>query len=83
MRLAGDPDGNAPAAEACYWRAIELARTQQAKSWELRAAVSLAQLLRVQGRRAEARDLLAPIYSSFTEGFDTSDWQFPCHAGFF
>jgi predicted ATPase len=46
---------------------------QSAKSWELRAATSLARLWRDQGRRAEARDLLAPVYGWFTEGFDTAD----------
>jgi predicted ATPase/class 3 adenylate cyclase len=60
-------------AEACFRRAIEIARSQQAKSFELRAATSLAQLLRRQGRAAEARDLLAPIYAWFTEGFETRD----------
>jgi predicted ATPase len=48
-------------------------RAQQAKSWELRAAMSLARLWRYQGKRDEARDLLAPIYGWFTEGFDTLD----------
>jgi predicted ATPase len=64
---------DAPAAEMCFRRAIDIARKQQAKSWELRAATSLAGLWRDQGRRAEARDLLAPIYGWFTEGFDTVD----------
>jgi hypothetical protein len=62
-----------PAAEACFRSAIEIARAQQAKSWELRAATSLARLLRDQSRQAEARDLLAPVYGWFTEGFDTLD----------
>jgi predicted ATPase len=53
--------------------AIDLARSQQAKSWELRAATSLARLRRDQGKRAEARGLLAPVYRGFTEGFDTAD----------
>ena len=52
-----------------------MARRQQAKSWELRAAMSLAHLWQQQGRRAEAHDLLAPIYGWFTEGFDTADLQ--------
>ena len=52
-----------------------MARQQQAKSWELRAAMSLARLWQQQGKRAEARDLLAPIYGWFTEGFDTADLQ--------
>ena len=49
------------------------ARQQQAKSWELRAAMSMARLWRDQGKRQEARDLLAPVYGWFTEGFDTRD----------
>ena len=52
---------------------MRIARRQEAKSAELRAATSLARLWGEQGRRAEARDLLAPIYSWFTEGFDTAD----------
>ena len=53
--------------------AIRVARRQQAKSYELRAATSLARLWGEQGRRAQARDLLAPVYGWFTEGFDTAD----------
>ncbi len=60
-------------AEASYRRAIERARSQEARSWELRAATSLARLWRDQGKPAAARDLLAPIYGWFTEGFDTAD----------
>ncbi len=60
-------------AEVSYRRAIERARSQEAKSWELRAATSLARLWRDQGKRAEARELLAPVYGWFTEGFDTLD----------
>ena len=60
-------------AEASYRRAIERARSQEAKSWELRAATSLARLWRDQGKPAEAHELLAPIYGWFTEGFDTAD----------
>jgi predicted ATPase len=60
-------------AERYFKRAIEVARAQQAKSWELRAAMSMARLWRDQGKRDEARDLLAPIYGWFTEGFDTLD----------
>ena len=56
-----------------YRQALTIAQEQEAKLWELRAATSLAQLRRDQGRRAEARDLLAPIYGWFTEGFDTPD----------
>jgi predicted ATPase len=58
-----------------YQHAIDVARWQSARLWELRAATSLARLLRDQGRRTEARDLLAPIYGWFTEGFDTSVLQ--------
>ena len=54
-------------------QALRIARSQQAKSYELRAATSLARLWGEQGRRAEARDLLAPVYGWFTEGFDTHD----------
>jgi class 3 adenylate cyclase/predicted ATPase len=72
LRLRQDL-ANAQQAEACFQRAVEIARGQQAKSWELRAATSLARLKRHQGRRGEARDLLAPVYSWFTEGFDTAD----------
>ena len=60
-------------AEVSYRRAIERARSQEAKSWELRAATSLARLWRDQGKPAEARELLAPVYGWFTEGFDTLD----------
>jgi len=60
-------------AEASFRRALEIARRQQAKSWELRAATSLGRLRGEQGRRMEARDLLAPVYGWFTEGFDTAD----------
>ena len=59
--------------EASIRQALEFARKQQAKSWELRAATSLAQLWAEQGRREEARELLAPVYGWFTEGFDTAD----------
>jgi predicted ATPase len=52
-----------------------VARHQQAKSWELRAALSLCRLWQCQGKRAAARELLAPIYGWFTEGFDTPDLQ--------
>ena len=62
-------------AEACFQQALALARHQQAKSWELRAAMSLSRLWQQQGKRAEALELLAPIYSWFTEGFDTPDLQ--------
>jgi predicted ATPase len=62
-------------AEACFQRALTIARRQQAKSWELRAAMSLARLWQQQDKREEARALLAPIYGWFTEGFDTADLQ--------
>ena len=54
-------------------RALAIAREQGARSFELRAATSLARLWRDQGKRAEARDLLAPVYATFTEGFTTRD----------
>jgi len=60
-------------AEAFFHQALAVARRQQAKSWELRAATSLARLWQQQGKRAEARELLAPIYGWFTEGFETAD----------
>ena len=60
-------------AEACFRQAIEIARSQEAKSWELRAATSLAELWRGQGKCHEAYDLLAPVFGWFTEGFETSD----------
>jgi predicted ATPase len=60
-------------AEAYFERALAVARKQQAKSWELRAAMSMARLWRDQGKREEAHELLAPVYGWFTEGFDTRD----------
>jgi predicted ATPase len=60
-------------AEAYFERALSVARTQQAKSWELRAAMSLARLWRDQGKVQQARELLAPVYGWFSEGFDTRD----------
>jgi predicted ATPase len=65
--------GQPEAAEELYHNAFSIAREQEAKLWELRAAVSLARLRRDQGRDAEARDLLAPVYGWFTEGFATPD----------
>jgi class 3 adenylate cyclase/predicted ATPase len=64
---------NPEKAEAYFNRALAVAREQQAKSWELRAAICMARLWRDQGKRDEARDLLAPVYGWFTEGFDTLD----------
>jgi predicted ATPase len=77
-RIAGEiallsPEPDAARAEEYFERALAVARAQQAKSWELRAAMSMARLWRDQGRRDEARDLLAPLYGWFTEGFDTRD----------
>jgi DNA-binding winged helix-turn-helix (wHTH) protein/tetratricopeptide (TPR) repeat protein len=66
---------DAPQAEACFQQALAIARCQQAKSWELRAAMSLARLWQHQSKRAEARKLLAAVYGWFTEGFDTADLQ--------
>jgi predicted ATPase len=62
-------------AESCFRQALEVARCQGAKSLELRAAMSLARLGQQQGKDAEARALLAPLYGWFTEGFDTADLQ--------
>jgi predicted ATPase len=77
-RVAGEiallaPDPDATKAEVYFERALAVARKQQAKSWELRAAMSMARLRRDQGKRKEARELLAPAYNWFTEGFDTLD----------
>ena len=62
-------------AEECFWKAIEIARRQQAKSPELRAVMSLARLWQQQGKEEEAWQMLAEIYGWFTEGFDTKDLQ--------
>jgi predicted ATPase len=67
--------GNSTEAETCFQHAITIAQNQQAKSFELRAATSLARLWQQQGKRQEAHDLLAPVYGWFTEGFDTADLQ--------
>jgi predicted ATPase len=77
-RVAGEialksPQRDVAKAQAYFEHSLSLARAQQAKSWELRAATSSARLLSDQGKRQTARDLLAPIYDWFTEGFDTSD----------
>jgi predicted ATPase len=60
-------------AETSFYQAIQVARDQEAKSWEVRAASSLAQLWQRQGKQQEAQELLEPIYDWFTEGFETSD----------
>jgi predicted ATPase len=70
--LAAKP-GREGDAEALFERALEIARSQQARGFELRAATSLARLWRDQGRHEEARALLEPVYAWFSEGFDTSD----------
>ena len=62
-------------AEECFWKAIKIARKQQAKSLELRATTSLARLWQRQGKKEEARQMLAEIHGWFTEGFDTKDLQ--------
>ena len=62
-------------AEACFHKAVDIARKQQAKSLELRATMSLARLWQQQGKRQEAHALLAEVYNWFTEGFDTKDLQ--------
>ncbi len=77
-RVAGEialksPGPNSAKAEGYFERALAVARQQQAKSWELRAAMSLARLWRDQGKVLQARELLAPVYGWFTEGFDTLD----------
>jgi predicted ATPase len=77
-RAAGEielmsPQSDAAKAEAYFERALAIARAQQAKSWELRAAMSMARLWRDHGKRNEARKLLAPVYGWFTEGFETRD----------
>ena len=66
---------NVSQVQACLQQALTVARRQKAKSLELRAAMSLARLWQRQGKRAEARELLAPIYGWFTEGFETADLQ--------
>ena len=66
-------DSNAAETQSCFQRAIDIARKQSAKSFELRATTSLARLLESLGRRGEARTMLAEIYGWFTEGFDTAD----------
>jgi tetratricopeptide (TPR) repeat protein len=75
-RLEGELDlgfGDVARAEACYRTAIDIARGQEAKSWELKAAISLARLLAGQSKKDEARTMLFDVYRWFTEGFDTAD----------
>jgi class 3 adenylate cyclase/predicted ATPase len=77
-RVAGEialksPEPDAPKAQAYFERALSVARQQQAKSWELRTAMSMARLWLSQGKREQSRELLAPVYGWFTEGFDTLD----------
>jgi predicted ATPase len=77
-RIAGEislqlPEPDRARAQTYFQNALTISRQQQAKSWELRAAMSMAHLWRDQGKRNEARELLAPVYGWFTEGFDTRD----------
>jgi len=77
-RVAGEiaflsPEAEKAKAEEYFDRALEVACKQQAKPWELRATMSMARLWRDQGKPQQARELLAPIYGWFTEGFDTLD----------
>src|SRR5262247_3446303 len=79
-RLQGElllrlPRPDLPQATACFHQALDVARRQQARMLELRAALSLSRLWQQQGQRAEARELLTPVYDWFTEGFDTADLQ--------
>jgi predicted ATPase len=77
-RVAGEtalksPEPDVAKAQVYFERALAVARQQQAKSWELRASMSLARLWRDQGKLQQARELLTPVYGWFTEGFDTRD----------
>jgi predicted ATPase len=74
LAQSGGPDREAQV-EATWRHALDIARRQQARSWELRAAMSLASLWQRQGRPRDAHDLLAPIYGWFTEGYATADLQ--------
>jgi predicted ATPase len=74
QHLPSNPQAEAEA-EACFLKAIEIARKQQAKSLELRAVMSLSRLWQQKGKKVEAHTLLAEIYNWFTEGFDTKDLQ--------
>ncbi|MEE9146540.1 MAG: AAA family ATPase [Candidatus Tectomicrobia bacterium] len=71
--LLGQNDPNEADAETCFSQALDIAHRQQAKAWELRAAMSLSRLWQQQDKRQDAYDLLAPVYEWFTEGFDTTD----------
>jgi predicted ATPase len=97
-RIAGEialmsPEPDTAKAEAYFERALAVARQQQAKSWELRAAMSMARLRRDQGKRDEARELLAPVYGWFTEGsirrfckrprHSSTSWREKCPCGTF
>jgi predicted ATPase len=73
--LLRQPVPQTEAAETCLQRALDVACRQEAKSLELRAAMSLSRLWQQQGKQSEARALLAPVYGWFTEGFDTADLQ--------
>jgi class 3 adenylate cyclase/predicted ATPase len=73
--LLGQSDSNAAQAEDCFHQALTVAARQRAKSWQLRAAISLSRLWRQQGKKRNARELLAPVYDWFIEGFDTADLQ--------
>lgn len=71
--MEGSRTAAAEAAEDCFLQALELARRQNTRSWELRSATSLARWWRAHDRARQARDLLAPVYGWFTEGFETTD----------
>lgn len=73
LALLDTTPGSELEAERCFGEAISVARQQQAKSWDLRAAASLARLWRDRGERERARELIASVYGWFTEGFDTAD----------
>jgi predicted ATPase len=72
-KVVNSPEQNTAKAEGCFEPALTVARQQQANSWELRATMSMARLWRDQGKLSETRELLAPLYGWFTEGFGTCD----------